>query len=293
MDKGILNHLKPSYTYIWSVQSCYELLSPCRITSPVFIVESLQRTAWSLIIGEESDDILCILKRLDDDGPCSAVNILFEIALLNVDGKPLIFHTYQYSFLKDEAYFNFRFARIDDIFYGRRIEFVSNHALTFRCRMTSEQSAENYQDLCFACTRLAIEYKSFILVVKDFSTLQKGKTIPISLTEDNYILLDLCMVFENYKEFLTLFIRSTMALRFTYRICVMDLLGRVFASVQHKASLSTVAQFYLFEKKDLMDNHETCLPMNELTLRCEFIYGTGSQRSQIESLRRLPKFTKD
>ncbi|GBM74495.1 hypothetical protein AVEN_25412-1 [Araneus ventricosus] len=79
------------FTYIWAIENGSFFFSFTQfVSSPVFIVESMEKTEWYLEIfrTSEGSHISMRLWRENDGGP-ERIEIVFEFAFLRADGLPL------------------------------------------------------------------------------------------------------------------------------------------------------------------------------------------------------------
>ncbi|GFT71857.1 uncharacterized protein NPIL_679731 [Nephila pilipes] len=273
------------FTFIWAVESNFGLLTPLRIISPEFTVVFTQSTSWCLEIDVEGDFFMCFLRRLYDE-VSSTVVIDFDIALLDSEGHPLILRRLKHDFKEGQAFEDRIFASVDDVFNLRRSQFVSNNTFTLRCRISQMISKEFKFDLCYARTRLAIESNSFIWVVTDFSTKLEWEGPRFVLNENKVVKLKLQIIKEGGYEIVNVGVFSCFPIRFMCLISVLDIAGGVFARVMHRCCLNNSSmRFCVLGREMLMDKKAACLPLDTLTLRCEFIIGTGVAWSRIEHVR--------
>lgn len=188
---------------------------------------------WSLVISEENKLILCYLKRHHVTRP-GIIATCFEISLLDIEGNALISeHSNEHSFAKGGYFGNSRFVQVEYVFERRNKIFISNQALTFRCCMSTERpDTVKRHILRYARTRLAIQHKSFILVIENFSTLQEGAHSSEPLNESNSAFLTWYTICRNGKEFLYMKISTNIPIRILCKLSIMDLTGKLFKRYQ-------------------------------------------------------------
>ncbi|GFS58070.1 speckle-type POZ protein [Trichonephila inaurata madagascariensis] len=274
----------PILTYIWAVESRFALLSPHEIESPAFSEKSVLKASWSLVVSEENGLILCFLKRHNDAGP-RIIETFFEIALLDIGGNVLIAESTWHAFTKGECFGKCRLALIDDVYGSRNQDFVSNQALTFRCRIFTQQRGQtNVGLLCYARTRLSIEQKSFIWVIEKFSILPAGTRESKSLSKSSPVFLTYYMLSHGSKEYLMVVLSTSIPIRFVFKISIMDSTGRVFKCDMYNGSIVSDKEFPVTDKDYLMNRNTLLLPKDVLTLRCEFVIGSGIAWDRLESL---------
>lgn len=276
------------FTYIWAIENCPALLTPCLVRSPNFIMDDT-KSHWCLITAEENGLIMYFLQRQNDDGPEIVENV-FEISLLDTKGHPLITETFQRAFRKGDNRGSRTFARIHDVFNLRRATFLTNETLTFRCRISRSHFEIFRINLCYARTRLAIQRTSFVWVIRDFVFLEVGQGVSklVMVTENSSLLVTLLLAEVNGEDQVTLNIALNASFRFNVKISVLDFLGKVCLTIFPNGNQNAHERFNLIGRNFLMTNKDIYLPLDTLTLRCEFIIGTGIEHNEIEHYRYFP-----
>ncbi|GFX85168.1 speckle-type POZ protein B [Trichonephila clavipes] len=284
-DNNDRNSLAP-FTYIWAIENCPALLSPFPILSPLFIVNDYKKSHWRLGIAESDYHIQWFVKREDDNGPAS-IRHYFEISLLDTEGCPLITATFQWSFKKGGTYKKLAFAPIRDVFDLRRYNFLSNETLTFRFRCLSMHEETIRINMCYARTRLDIQRRSFLWTIRNFNSLGVGESVSkcFVITENNCLFLTLQLTEEGNVK---MHMASNFAVRFNLRISILDTTGRARTAALCRCRMLDPHHFNLMAKAELEANRESFLPAGILTLRYEFILGTGTAYEEIESYRFTP-----
>ncbi|GFQ75100.1 TD and POZ domain-containing protein 4 [Trichonephila clavata] len=284
-DNNDCNSIVP-FTYIWAIENCPVLLSPFPILSPLFIIDNYRNSHWRLGIVESSNYIQCFFQRQEDNGP-ETVHLSSEISLLDTEGCPLITKTCECTFQKGGVYEYLTFALLKDVFVLRRNEFLSNETLTFRFRSFSVHGEIIRINMCCARTRLKIHRMSFLWTIRDFTSLRVGESVSRSLviTQNKCLFLTLQLTEEGT---IKIRIASNGAVRFNLRISVLDITGKAHNAILCKIQMHDPIQFNLMAKAYLDANRESFLPVGILTLRCEFILGTGIAHQEIESYRFTP-----
>ncbi|GIY87222.1 TD and POZ domain-containing protein 4 [Caerostris darwini] len=288
------------FTFIWAIVNCTDLSIFNRLQSPVFAVDLMENTKWHLIIWKDNDLIVCCLHReKEDDGP-SSIQLEFELSLLASDGSPLIGKKKEKKFAKG-GYFIFSwFAKLDDVFLGRKAQFLPKDTLTVRCQMWRTGTEISNADLYFARTLMGMERWFFMWDVKEFSELQLGDfrtyilrpnfkgasplTLVLSLEEGDEG-NDICIAAERGFG-----IKSYYGI--SGEISLVDDQERVvhFKSVKtfSNSCNEIVFEFKQFCSRDkLMSKKDTILPNDVLSLRCEFEIDVGPVSSQVESYTHL------
>ncbi|GFU11233.1 speckle-type POZ protein B [Nephila pilipes] len=283
------------FTYIWAIDNCTVLLSSHIIESPVFIYDTNVNSAWHLAINQNDRFILCsLMRQIDDKGP-EIVDNCFEIALVDFEGNALISERHKLPFRKGGVYVNQSFAQISDVFNRRRSQFLSNDTITIRCRIFGMHLEGFVNNICYARTRLAIERKSFIWVIRDFSSIKVGERVskPFGAfgTLNCSILLNLFLVEKNGQQHVNFSINTNVPLRYRAKISLLDSLGKARIFISRNTNLNTYEEFYFAKKELLMNDNYLYLPFDVLTLRCQFIIADGIASSEIENYRYLPYTT--
>ncbi|KAF8771503.1 TD and POZ domain-containing protein 4 [Argiope bruennichi] len=283
------------FTYIWTIVNCTDLSLHDKVESPVFTVELMEKTKWQLVVWKDNDLIVCCIQReQEDDGPDS-IQVEFELSLLAADGSPLIEKKKEKQFSRGR-YFTFRwFAKLDDVFLGRREHFLPKDTLTIRCRMWRVGTEISKADIYFARTLMGMERWLFDWHIKKFSSLQPGM-YHVHLLESTFkgappMMLTLYLN-EDDGDNINIKVDRGMRIKRHYgingEISLLDNIGRPVHSIKVKrfsdSSDQSVFEFeQLFTLSKLMAAEESLLPDDVLSLRCEFEIDIGPVSSQIEN----------
>ncbi|CAL1288907.1 unnamed protein product [Larinioides sclopetarius] len=283
------------FTYIWAIVNCTDLSLHDRVESPIFTVELMEKTKWHLVVWKDNDLIVCCIQREQEDEGPDSIQVEFELSLLAADGSPLIEKKKEKQFSRGR-YFTFRwFAKLDDVFFGRREHFLPKDTLTVRCRMWRVGTEISKADMYFARTLMGMERWLFNWHIKEFSSLQPG-IYHMHLVESTFkgappMMLTLYLSGED-RDSINIKVDRGMGTKRHYgingEISLLDNLGRPVHSIKVKRfSDSTDESVFEFEQlltmSKLMAAEETLLPDNVLSLRCEFEIDIGPVSSHIEN----------
>ncbi|GFY80107.1 speckle-type POZ protein [Trichonephila inaurata madagascariensis] len=284
-----------NFTYIWEISNCPNLLIPGKITSPTFVVESLDNSRWHLSLFSICEEQFTFSIHRDTDAGPECILIDYELSFVSLEG------TYSHE---EKCTFNFKkdgFCVIEpfhilDIFGTRRQLFVVNECVTVSFRMWKVGSLECEQKLCYAVTRLAIEKRSFFWRIRNFSTFERGQelTYPINSTVNGDVLLVMILSMTN-DDSETLRIKFPAAkydkrIVFSFRICMLNRKGKTSYNRTSEVNFNSHDFFVDFLWKDRILRDSTFwLPDDVLTFRCEFEIGTGISSSRIVGYRYNPQ----
>ncbi|GIY02277.1 uncharacterized protein CDAR_112651 [Caerostris darwini] len=285
---------KVPFTYIWAVENYSE---PIHLTlqSPSFVVDSIEKTKWCLVLYVNPHCVLCYIARQSDSSGLKSMEIDFELAILADDGTPI-------SEEKEVSFTINHHSKIqklieNSVLYERRAEILPKNTLTIRCRMWRKEFSINSEDLCFARSKLRIERTSFMWPVTDFKGLAGDKTckrvhpIPDKKPVMDYIL----RLNQNDGEEevrVEIDVEGGRGYSIFGEISVLDAEGRIIDLTKIKSRLhldQTNIQFpMLTTKSKLMADEYLCLPNETLLLRCALEIFIGVSLSRIEYCTFLP-----
>ncbi|GIX96155.1 TD and POZ domain-containing protein 4 [Caerostris darwini] len=283
------------FTYIWTLENSPALLFSAPVESPVFQVESVEKTKWCLGIWTSKDDIYLYVQREKEDNGPDSIGIDFEIALLSVDGSPLIEKIDKKEFKRSEYVKLEEFAKNDEVFAKRRKEFLPKDILTVRCRMWKSDTKVSSADLCFANTRLGIDRQTFLWTIREFSNFKLGqrKTHYLKSTAKTgpELYLTLFLTQKDGEEYVHIKVdRGFVEKKFfiSGEISLLNVEGKVeYAREIEDWFSSPKRNFYEFEefitKAKLMENESSLLPNDVLCLKCVFEICLGEVSSHIEN----------
>lgn len=273
--------ITPAFTFIWAIENCPMLLTPEGIESPTFQVDSLENTKWSIAIKDLDEDTFSYsIHRKNDLGP-DHIEIVFElqfVARIELRLKKL----HHRMVVAKGGILSFE-ATMDSIFRSN-IQFLENDTLTFRCRMWKVGIFRMKPDFCCARARLGLERRTVFWNVKQFNTFLPEHSLNYEI--ESYIkgvsplTLSLCMKDGCEQENVWIKILGngeTKFHRFNCEFSVLDVNGKkhFIRKVTHLSTKNDQCILF-FQKKKLVDYEMNLLPGDVLTIRCEFVIGSGT-----------------
>lgn len=271
------------FTFFWTIDNCPALLIPCIIRSPKFSIKSRWISLWRLVTAEVGNRIMCYIERHNDNAP-EIVTIDFEIASLNTEGYALEKKTFQQcAFRKGELLVSSTLSRIN-VFSFERNYYIESETLTFRFRILKMHLDTFHISLCYARTRLTLKRRSFVWIIRNFSSLTVGQEVskPIMIARDSFLNLSLHLCCANNKVNMNLSFLSNVPIRFDVKIYILDSLGKAHFSTTLSNTMYRGERFHVIEGDELMVNKDKYLPFGNLTLRFELVMGTGVAENEIE-----------
>ncbi|CAL1294621.1 unnamed protein product [Larinioides sclopetarius] len=301
------------FTFVWILENfeyCGQKTGQS-LKSPTFIVDTIERTKWSLWIcprGYESESWISIFLCREEDSKGSAIiEIDYELAFLASDGSILASrNVYKDEFSKPQTYGFSEFHKREYVF-SKRSTFLPQGMLTVRCRIWKDIGEVECNGQCIARTRISVERKTFLWKIHNFSSFGVGQEIIFRLksTSDDNLIMSFIFFLHKYrrgKETTTRikFVHSNPSITFSrFKPYLVDAKDNYVDCGQHefsppirdqeaeKKGLSSIAQckeFMLSLSKDtLMGNKRLYLPNDTLTLCCEYVFSSGIAYEGIEA----------
>ncbi|CAL1280886.1 unnamed protein product [Larinioides sclopetarius] len=283
---------KATFTYIWAIENGNSLIFGTSVSSPVFTVNSLEVSKWSLGWYVFGSDIRLFLQREQDCAEPERIELDYELSFLGTNGLPLIKRTGTHTFRRG-FYSGFsKFAVRDEVFCRRRAEFLPRDVLTVRCRMLRKANGTLKPQVCFARTSFGLDRRCFVWTIKDFSSLPLGHKTTLFLKSTSEaasdLLLNFCLKEYDGKECVSIDIDRddvTKLSGITGEIAILDVEGTVVHSEKiylnyFKRNMS-LCKF--IEKSKLLSNVTYFLPNDVLSLRCELEIYYGPHWNGIEN----------
>ncbi|GBN79713.1 hypothetical protein AVEN_162693-1 [Araneus ventricosus] len=286
------NEGRAHFTYIWAIENGYSLTFGTILSSPVFIVNSLEMTKWSLGWYVFGSDIRLFLQREQENAGPEWIEIDYDLSFLGADGLPLIKNTGTFPFRKG-FYSGFsKFAEKDEVFCLRRAEFLPRDVLTVRCRMWRKTNKTLKPHVCFARTRFGLDRHCFVWAIKDFSSLPLGykttRLLKSTSVGASALILNFCLKEYGGKVCVSIDIERkdvTKIPGITGEIALLDGEGAVVHSeticLNYFKRNMDLCRFV--EKPKLLSSVNNLLPNDVLSLRCEFEIYYGPLWSGIEN----------
>ncbi|GBN88585.1 Speckle-type POZ protein [Araneus ventricosus] len=267
------------------------------LKSPTFIVDTIDRSKWSLSIYPRGDTakswISLFLEREEDSKGPVTIEVGYELAFLTVDGSVLTSQSeYKHAFLKNDSDGFSNFEERESVF-SKRSKFLPHDALTIRCRMWKRTGEVKTDGQCVARTRIGVERKAFLWKIPNFSSLDEENEETYSLTSTSadkpivsltFFCTDDPDCLENpYMIEINNFNSSIVFA--TFKSSLVDAEGNYVNSAEDEVwpSPNLTLICCLSQSKDiLMDKNYLYLPHNTLTLYCELAFSTGTAFEGIE-----------
>ncbi|GBM11905.1 Speckle-type POZ protein B [Araneus ventricosus] len=285
------NTNRKEFTFIWILENfeyCWQKTGNS-LKSPTFIVDTFERTKWSLSIkprGYDSDRWISLYLRREEDSKGSAtIELDYEIAFVASDGSELTSQSeYKHTFLKDGSWGFPKFEERETVF-AKRSKFLPQGVLTMRCRMWMSKKKVKKDGLCIARTRIGVERQTFLWRIKKFSTFDvcREKTYRLKSTSDDKPIVSLNLCFSKNRSSHTIFIKfvnSNESIEFsTFQSSLVDAHGEYVNCGKQEFWFSPAIRgeecALSLSKDTLMDNKSLYLPKDALTLHCEYAFYTG------------------
>ncbi|CAL1295704.1 unnamed protein product [Larinioides sclopetarius] len=286
---------KPNFTFIWTIENGSALIVTRYLESPQFIAHSILNTKWKLMVNTElrHETVHLDVQREDDSGP-DIMEIEFELAILDENGSSLGMQTGKEKFTISHCFHLKILEDRREIFFERRSQFLPNDAITVRCRMWRADTEISRSESCFARSRLSIDRRCFVWVVKEFSCLllEQKRTHFVNPTPHGspQLITSLFLTEKNGKTYVSIEISQNAATRYYNIFCKISLLdsdGSVVHSEKTEDIISLhfrkVGTFQEFFEKEKIMNEKSLLLNDELYLRFEFQIETNPVWSRIEN----------
>ncbi|GFR16344.1 speckle-type POZ protein [Trichonephila clavata] len=283
--KGV--HITGSFTFIWVIENCPTLLTPKGIESPVFEVDSLENTKWSLRIRDcKEDNLFYSIRRGNDTGPAT-IEAVFELQL---HFKTELRATSEYRLIIfDKGGFMKFETPLAVIFRSEGTQHLENDALTLRCRMWKVGIQRLEPSLCCARARQALERKTVLWIVERFNALLPEHCANYRVeSEEGTPLITLALGVRDVHGYESVWIKilgtgESKFHRLNCEFSVLDISGKKHFTFKFK-HLSTKKELSIpfFDKVKLMNQETNLLPGDVLTVRCELEIGSGTVVNEIE-----------
>ncbi|CAL1296283.1 unnamed protein product [Larinioides sclopetarius] len=291
------NSGKNGFSFIWSLENfeyCW-LKTGHLLKSPTFIVDTIERTKWSLDIyprGKESARwiSLYLCREMDSKGPAT-IEVDFDLAFLAFDGSVLTSAIeYKHAFSKDDSWGFPEFEERETVF-AKRSMFLQQDSLMIRCKIWKIYgNVESGQ--CIARTRIGVEKKAFLWKIPNFSIFNH-RQIFLNSTSDDEPVMALNMFPSKIRK-----IRGKRNIYIEFVPSKKDIVFSTFKSscVDTKGECMDCGEFELWFSPTIQSevrklslynilmirNDSLFLPNDVLTLCCELAFSTGIVLKGIE-----------
>ncbi|GFY70126.1 TD and POZ domain-containing protein 2 [Trichonephila inaurata madagascariensis] len=281
-----------NYSYSWHKNG--ELIS-----SPAFVVDTMAKTKWKLVLypkgdDEETKDFISfyLIREKDSKGP-NKFEISFDLSFLATDGSVLVPDDKSaYAFKKGYDWGEGEFIRHDEVLKIRKKDFLPEDALIARCRIWNCIRAVKIEEHCFARTRIVVERKSYLWNIKQFSSFQKSIYQITSASNGNSIItLHFFPKIGQTNETLISIEAKANDQRVKLSILhlyLVDTSGKKIECLCEEIALDndikTASSALTFSKEKLLEDKDWYLPDDILQLYCECATATGIVLEEIEKI---------
>ncbi|GIY89812.1 TD and POZ domain-containing protein 1-like [Caerostris extrusa] len=264
-----------NYNYWW-------YLSPGRIESPEFIVDTMEKTKWRLIVYPlpYCGTIDCFLSRVEEcEGPPN-IEVEFQLELLAMDGSPLTSRVLKHSFTKGDSSYLFE----SDI---RNSSYLLHGKLAVRCTMRKSNGYMETRTF-LARTIMGVKRRSFNWKFSYYNLLKAEKLTyriePASEDEIDITLhLSICREESCVNMSITLVPDFKKPIDFTFKYALFDAAGK---SLKDGESLGMDNEliFQLLSLEKEQSEKISSSPRDHLTLQCECADTTKVIYQHIENI---------
>ncbi|GFX38390.1 hypothetical protein TNCV_2343661 [Trichonephila clavipes] len=297
MDCEVLNENK-CFTVTWKIENFsyfWQKNGEC-FKSPVFVADTMGKSKWRLSLYPKGDrenekDFICFYLTREDCNEWGNLDINFQLSFLATDDSVLISggRNYKSSFLLHKSWGFHKFVKCEEVLKIRRKDYLSKNVLTARCRMRENNGVIDYGH-CFAWTRIAVERRSFVWNIKQFSSFQESVCeIPSTSAEQSMIKLKFFPSLGQNSETIirVKFCDHIQSLKIlTFRIHLVDISENrvecVSGEIVFKADIENTSFTLTFSKEELMKNKNRYLPSDVLQLHCECFFSNGIMLEEIK-----------
>ncbi|GBN55474.1 Speckle-type POZ protein-like B [Araneus ventricosus] len=292
--------IRKCFTFIWKLENasyCWQSHLEY-IESPLFIVDEIHETNWILRLfpSIQRHNIGFYVRRQADNKSLERVITHCELAFLSSDGTALhAFKTTNAEIRKGEGIGSLEFVSRNEVFFARRSVYLPQDTLTLRCRMWKSVGEMSKDVQCFARTRIAVEKRSFLWSIANFSTLKPHgkKTYEIKSHDNgkNFMSLELYLTGGRLCDEAVRFkmIPNYQNIKMcTFQLSVVDAsknTAKCFRDEFWCLDLCASKDFTLFcTKSELLEKKNTYLPNDVLCLRCECTFSFRTMQGEIEKV---------
>ncbi|GFW62712.1 TD and POZ domain-containing protein 3 [Trichonephila clavipes] len=259
----------------------------------------MEKTKWTLklypkgCLEESKDFISFFLERAEDCKGPKNYNIHYNLSFLLTDGSSIESKTIlKKSFTKGEIWGYSKLVKVDEVLKIRRKNYLPGNVLTAQCRMWSNIQENTGYGHCFAWTRIAVERRSFLWNIKQFSSFQESVCEITSVSADQSMIT---LKFfpssgQNSETFIRVEVRAydEMLKISTFRLYLLDISGNKTQCLNDEitfgADIKTALFTLTFSKEELMKNKNRYIPNDILQLYCECDIATGTMFEEREDI---------
>ncbi|GFR19460.1 hypothetical protein TNCT_531051 [Trichonephila clavata] len=253
--------------YLWMIENCCSSLSPETIHSPSFCLEN---TRWNIALVHNIYHVALRIYREMDDG-MDQVEIEFDFCFFSSDDVAMCKEKQQLCLKRGDFFETVFKVHSIDIFRHRNKEFLSNDALTIRCRAFLIGSDTEKVHFRCARTRLGLERRVFFWRIENFSSLQPGQEIkyridPIASWCPSTTLI---LEFPTSDQVCVHFMDNSGVVipKYALSMCALDETGTNYAAYHFLHSISCDGRLIFQQRKSLMPVRNL-MKDDVLTLKC-------------------------
>ncbi|GFT01645.1 TD and POZ domain-containing protein 5 [Nephila pilipes] len=288
---------KKSFSFTWVIENfsyCWQKKDE-EISSPAFTVETMEKTKWKLILypkesvvdDVQEDFISFYLERQENSKGPANFTIFYEFSFVGADGSLLVStELLKYSFQKDEMFGCENFVKRNEVLQIRKKDFLSEDALTIRCRIWNAVRHVTKDGQCLARTRIKVERTSFLWTIKEFSIFKESSCQIKSVSEDEPIMY--LNLVKSWRGFINLEVLPKNAkLKFsTFHLYFLDPSGNRVECLRDESIFDDDGDSRLYTLSGINFFHDRNLYLTNdvLTLCCECAYATGIASEEIEMI---------
>ncbi|GFY55609.1 TD and POZ domain-containing protein 3 [Trichonephila inaurata madagascariensis] len=291
-------HERKCFSFTWALENfsfCWQKRGE-RILSPSFIVDTIERSKWKLMLYPNgdwsknslpSDSISFNLRREEDSKGPTDITIFFELSFLAADGSAIMSSEISEDFFdrgKDGGSPKFLGK---ELLQSERQKFLPHDILTVRCRMWKNFGQMIEERQCFARTRIGVERRSFIWTVPEFCFDKFSFNIKSILDDKRVMTLNLNLRHELYNG-LQVILEDKRLKCTILNFHLLDAFGNKVKYLKKKVIFAEYKQNFLCPLSifmdEVMEDKDLYLPDNILTLHCECSFTAGVVLEEIEKI---------
>ncbi|GFY08716.1 TD and POZ domain-containing protein 3 [Trichonephila clavipes] len=273
---------REGYTFLWKIEhfNCAWHRRGEKIESPVFVLDSLERTKWRLCIFPKGDTtencVAYYLKRHQESKGPNAIEIEYELSFLDENSTLQSTVVLKDSFMQGQAKGKRQFIKRDELFSSKD---ELRDTVTACCRIWVSGKRDLRSEVIYARTIINVENCSFAWNIENFSKmalLERGRAYEIQSTtlEDNLVTLELFLTGHCGEESINVCIKyhNPIVKFFRFNSFLQDEAGNRIdcGNLEFRVNdLKDGKLVLLVSKKMLMKKKNIYLPNDVLSLNCE------------------------
>ncbi|GFR16968.1 tdpoz2 [Trichonephila clavata] len=294
MDSQSISERK-CFSFTWAIENfsfCWQRDGET-ILSPAFIVDTIERSKWKLMLYPEHLSgkayyVSFFLKReKDSKGPID-IKIFLEFSFLAADGSVIMSNEIlEYSFHRGAAA-DFPETLKKELLQSQREQFLPNDILTVRCRIWKnfEEMIEERQ--CFARTRIGVERRSFVWTVPVSSFYAINYFHIKSILTDRGVMTLKLHLYSELADGLQICLEDERLKCSIFNFYLLDASGNRVEFLKHRVIFAEYRKCFLCPlsifKEELMKDKDLYFPDDVLTLHCDCSFTAGIVLEEIEKM---------